>query len=276
MKEYSSDFIRRAEVLARVYNGEILSKSDIADEYKVAEITINRDISELRKYGIQIYSKKGKLVILEEPEAVVLQKITADYLPVSMNSNIFFKQIKLLSKANNHNYFPVLILLAKAINEKSIVEFKYQRLSDNLINDYKVIPLQLLSNEFNWILHGNKLGEDILKSFFLSRISSIKLTNKKAKDSKVPVSTDISYKVVLRFNPSVKEEIKSKIWFEDFEIVNDEHGYFILSTNQPISNRLASWCISWWDKIEVIEPVELRQFIKRMMSAFNTKNQITE
>ena len=39
-----------------------------------------------------------------------------------------------------------------------------------------------------------------------------------------------------------------------------------------ITNKIASWCISWWNMLEIIEPIELKNYINEMEKAFNDKN----
>ena len=46
----------------------------------------------------------------------------------------------------------------------------------------------------------------------------------------------------------------------------------ILTTQQPLTNTLAGWCLSWWDKIEIIEPIELKDKILKMVNAFLQRN----
>ena len=72
MKSYVEDILRRSELLARVMNGEVLSKGDAADIFKVSEITINRDLKALRDDGISLFSKKGRLVLEKTPQKSLL------------------------------------------------------------------------------------------------------------------------------------------------------------------------------------------------------------
>lgn len=65
MKSYTDDILRRSELLARIINDEELSKADAAFLFKVAEVTINRDIKALRNLGIRIFSKNNKLILEE-------------------------------------------------------------------------------------------------------------------------------------------------------------------------------------------------------------------
>lgn len=272
MKKFINDFIRQTEILACCLNGESVSKSEFANKYGIEEITINRDLKALRELGVQIYSKNGKVKVLEIPSKEILQQMSSDYLPIELNSDVFIKQVKLFSKTNKQDYFPILVLIAKAVKEGLIIEFQYQRLTDNEIHDYKVIPIRLFTNELNWILHGFKIGEDILKTFYLSRIKERIITNEKYVQTVIPKVQNETYDIVLRFNPKVAQEVYSKLWFEEFEIVNEETGFIILKTRQPITNKLAGWCISWWDMIEILEPLELKDYLKEMIGKFNGKN----
>lgn len=273
MKSSFIDFARQSEILAKCLNGEIHSKLDYAEIYDVTEITINRDLKRLRDYGIQIYSRKNKVEILETPSKENLIEISSNYLPLTLNSDIFKNQAKAILKLNPVKYFSLLVLLAKAVKEGRVIKFKYKRLGDNEENIYTVKPIRLITNELNWILHGFKDNESIPKTFYVSRISNLMITDKRYKSASLPQTNDIRYKMIFRFDPEVKEEIKSKIWFEDFEIIPDE-DYFFMLTTQPITNKLASWCISWWDKLEIIEPDELKQHIKKMMNSFKETNKL--
>ena len=81
MKDFISDIKRQTELLARVMNGDIVDKIDFAEENEVALITIERDLKYFRSQGIMIYSRKGKIVIEEEINKTILNKLAADYLP---------------------------------------------------------------------------------------------------------------------------------------------------------------------------------------------------
>ena len=272
MRSTFTDFERQVEILAKCLNLEIFSKSDLADNYKVSEITINRDLNVLREYGIQIYSRKNKVEILQTPTKENLIELSSNYLPIKLNSDIFKNQTKALLKTYPARYFTLLVLIAKAVNEGRIIIFKYKRLGDNEENNYTVKPVRLITNELNWILLGFKNGENVLKSFYLSRINSLAITEKKFKPVYISENKETRYKMIFQFHPEVKEEIISKIWFTEFEIKTDANDYVILTTIQPITKKLASWCISWWDTIQIVEPLKLKDYINQMIDNFKSKN----
>ena len=191
---------------------------------------------------------------------------------MKLNSDVFKNQAKLLLKSDPAKYFTLLVLIAKAVNEGRIIIFKYKRLGDNEENNYTVKPVRLFTNELNWILLGFKNDENTLKTFYLSRINSLVITDKKFKTLNIPENKETRYKMIFQFNPEVKEEIISKIWFTDFEVKTDANDYVILTTIQPITKKLASWCISWWDTIQIIEPLKLIDYINDMIDNFKSKN----
>lgn len=267
----SKDFIRRSELLSICLNGAEFSKADYADIFKVAEITINRDINSLRKNGVLIYSKKGKVQLIEKPSNDILIKYSSEYLPLKLNSGIFSTQIKTCSKIVP-NFYPLLTLIAKAINERYYLTIRYKRLYDNMIQNYRLKPLELKNSDYNWILHGIKEGESIVKTFYISRIENLVLNEEKFIQVSESVTKGKQYEIVLKFHPEVEEEVMYKIWFENYTLNRDSKGFIILTTTHEINNRLAAWCLSWWDKIKIVKPNKLKVYIKDMCKYFFKNN----
>ena len=269
-----ADYHRQVEILARALNGELLSKSDFAHIYDTAEITISRDLKTLRNYGIQIFSRNGKVKIIEPPPKDALIELCSNYLPVKLNSDVFKNQVEIFSHHNPLSFFNKLILISKSVEEGYKIKIDYKRFYDNEIRKYVLEPVRLFSNELNWLLHAYKEGEDILKTFYLSRVVKIEVTKSIIKIMPLKTENSKKYEMVFRFNPKVKDQIYDKIWFEDFSFEENEDGYVILKTAQPITNKLAGWCVSWWDMIEVLEPEILKQEIAQMIKQYWAINSI--
>ena len=270
-KSYSNESIRRFELLARILNEERITKTEAAEDYSVEEITISRDLQFFRSLGIEVLSRKNGIEIFNKMKSEHLISFASEYFALKMNSDYFTKSVKVFSKVDK-NFYQQIVLLTKAIQESRVVKITYQRLSDDEIKSYTLQPLRLVESNNNWILHAIKEDEIVLQLFYLSRIISFQLTSKKFA---IPIEIDENkeiYEIALRFSPEVENEIYYKIWFDEFEITKDKDGYIILKTKQPISNRLASWCVSWWDKIEIKSPDELLVRIQQMIKNFKSKN----
>jgi len=255
MKYYIADIVRRVEILARAINEEEMSKADYGHEFNVAQVTINRDLEWLREFGIEIFSRKNIIQMLSLPKKEVINKLLAEYLPLRLNSDIFLQQVRTFSKKEGINYFSNLILLAKAVNEGKYIYVSYQRLYDDEIHKYILKPVRLFCSGYNWILHAFKEGEDILKSFYVARIKSITLRDRKLKSLPFYETNKECVKMIFRFPSDVASEINDKIWFDDFNISYDDNGNILLETNQ-----------------EILGPKDLISFINEMISSFKIKN----
>lgn len=262
-----NDLKRQIEILALIQNGANLSKADWAYKYSVSEITINRDLKELRNKGVSVFSKNGRVILNEKIDKNVQIELITVYYSLSLYSETIVKKLTVILKQNGEKHFSIITLIAKAIHEKLKIDISYKRFYDNEIGNYLLKPISIDTSELNWILTAYKDGEEIPKSFYLNRIESIKLTNLKFKIPSTNKKEKLS-EIVLRFNPKVKNEIKDKIWFEDYEFTVNSDNYITLKTNQPITNKLSAWCITWWDMIEIISPKELKNHTLDMIEDF--------
>jgi len=270
-KSHLSETNRNIELLARLLNGEQITKQQAADFYNVEEITISRALQYYRSLGIEAFGRKSGIIIQNRPKKEDLIALSSYYLSLKLNSDYFSNSIKTYSKIDPR-FFSKIILIAKAVTEEIIIKIEYQKLTDNITSVYKLKPYKLIENNNNWILHAVKEDETTLKTFYLSRIKNISLTQKKFKKEFTENKSGDVKEIVLKFVPQVEQELYCKIWFEDFEIEKQSDGYIVLKTNQPITNRLAAWCISWWDAIKIIKPKELRDYISQMIDNFQEEN----
>lgn len=271
MKNYTDDVKRRSELLAKIIAGEKISKADAADIFDINEVTINRDLKFFRDNGLPIYSKKNCITITGELNKQVLIELASDYIPLKLNSDVFYKKIKLFATQESCNFYSKLVLLTKAVNEGLEIDINYTRLSDGISSTYKLLPIRLINDDLNWVLHAMKKNHNVVQTFYLSRIDKVSVLNKKFKKQFIPIEKTKRYEMEFKFDKKVIDELQYKIWFDDYEIksIGEE---IILNTKQPISNQLASWCISWWDTIEIVKPIELKDYISEMINLFQTKN----
>lgn len=271
-KNHFAETIRNVELLARLLNNEQITKSQAAEQYNVEEVTITRALQYYRSLGIEAFGRKSGIRTFNKPKKDDLIVLLAEYLSIKLNSDYFINSIKTFSKIDP-DFFSKIILIAKAVKEETIIKIEYQRLSDNLVSNYTIKPYKLIDSNNNWIMHAVKVDETILKTFYLSRIKKILFIGRKFKKEVLEERTGDIKEIILKFAPQVEQELYYKIWFEDFEIEKLENGYLLLKTKQPITNKLASWCISWWDTIQIVEPLKLKEYINEMIDNYKAKNQ---
>ena len=266
------DIERRGEIIADILQGKKKSKAEFAVEHGVAEITINRDLQWFRNNGIPLFSKNGKVVFVGDYSKDKLNHILSEYLSVKLNSKFYMDKIKTFSKTHPNIYFQNLVKITKAVSENKYLRIRYKRITDDAEIDYIVKPIQLRLSGYNWIMHGIKEGENLIKMFYLSRIKSIEILKKSFESAKSKDENGDKTRIKLKFSNSVKNQLVDKIWFDEFKLTENEDGDIILSTEHEINNSLAGWCVSWWDSIEILEPIELKNYISEMINYFGKKN----
>jgi len=262
-----SEILRSIDIAARVLNGEKFSKGDAAFEYGIGEITINRDLQWLRSMGLDVYTRKT-IIHISDINSDVFPKLAEMFLSLQNHTDIS-KAVQSLHHQKGTSFR--LILISKAISENRKLKIEYNRFEDEKVVHYIVKPFELKLNGLNWILRAVKEGEEIIKYFYVSRINCLHVLDEKFEQESGEEKVVTSL-IKFRFSPEVKSQVIDKIWFDNFECKEDEDGYLILSTQQPLTNTLAGWCLSWWDKIEIIEPIELKDKILKMVNAFLQRN----
>ncbi len=270
----NNDIMRRCEILAYVLEGANYSKADLAHFYHVAEITINRDLHELRKKGISIYSKKNKLVLTSEPDKQNLVDCLSEYLLIKLHSSIIDKSIEPLSEERLLLFYRYSTMIMIAISNKQKIKMEYERLYDDKTNEYIIYPTQLIQKNLNWILQAVDENDGKEKSFHLSKVKKIVLQKSKFDLKEYIPAVPVKEKIVLKFSGEVRSQVIDKIWFDKFEIKGGLDGSIILTTEQPITNELAGWCVSWWDKLKIVSPDHFKERIKNMIDCFIETNDL--
>ena len=179
---------RLLDLYKRLQQGEVLSKRELADQYRVSEKTVQRDIEGLREYlaGEQsylevVYDKEagGYRISRESTEGLQPEEVFA-VCKILLESRPFPKTVmqqvlrKLLSQVSRekrdvvekliaqetHHYtepqhgrdvIPALWRLAAAIREQRIISFGYTRL-DGVHHERVVKPVAVLFSEFYFYL----------------------------------------------------------------------------------------------------------------------------
>ncbi|MFC2073770.1 helix-turn-helix transcriptional regulator [Campylobacterota bacterium] len=207
LHDYDKILTRLTIILQRLYEGESLSVSALAEEFNVSSKTIQRDFNErLIRFPIE---KHGRMWKMQSGYELTKERTPEETLVIEMLENIaesigagFGAKAKMLfSKLQNHTKNPIhsktiiedlsdkLDLfheLEDAITKHAIVMFNY----NNKLRHIK--PYKIVSFEGYWYLYGEELLENKLKTFYFKDINNIKITD----ETFVP--DDHTYKVLER------------------------------------------------------------------------------
>ena len=93
--------------------------------------------------------------------------LASHYLSLKLNSDYFEQSLKTYSKIDP-GFFSKIILLTKAVKEKTEVVIEYSKLTDNITSNYLIRPHNLIESQSNWVLHAIKEGETMLYNAFFN------------------------------------------------------------------------------------------------------------
>ncbi|MCX8028196.1 MAG: WYL domain-containing protein [Thermodesulfovibrionales bacterium] len=292
-------------------NGKFLNASHVAQEFEISLKQAQRDIEFMRDrlFAPLQYDKKRRgyyydslsyeipSIWIKEDELLALCFATrlASSIPQDEIKRSLELMIKKLSSyitadlkkferfinnvsVKNIEYYIVdktifHEIISSLFNEQTI-EFDYYS-PHNKERTHRVIkPLHLLYYMGRWFLIGYCKDKAGIRYFSLSRISSIKVSEK---DIDVKASFDIkaiidSYfgifcdgtpqEVCLRFSPHVSDWVSEQVWHEGQKMNLDNEGRLTLRFPATNFSELKGEILKFGSSVEVISPDELRLEIK--------------
>lgn len=187
--DYDKILTRLTIILQRLYEGEILSTSDLAEEFNVSTKTIQRDFNErLIRFPTEKIGKKWKML---DGHYLTKERTPEETLVIEMLENIaesigagFGSKAKLLfSKLQNDTKNPIYSKtiiedisdnlelfhqIEEAIANHTIITFNFNKKARD------VKPYKIVSFEGYWYLFGEELAENKLKTYYFKNIYSLK------------------------------------------------------------------------------------------------------
>jgi len=245
---------------------------DFEEMYNVNDLTIKRDLQELRSYGIDIHSdgKKGINVYSKIPNEV-LKGIIPQYIGIAVNQSSYDQATNLFISKLGTKSISTLTQLQICIDQNYMVKLTYQKPEEKMTDERIVEPYCIFQGEKNWRLLANHNGT--VKQFLLNNIKSVERLNKKFK----PISQkqideifstsfkcwlgDERYKVKLKFFPPWPDRIKPKQLMEMEKVTEEPDGSMIYETVVNSLNEIASWIVSRGEGVVVIEPEKLKTIV---------------
>ncbi|MFZ4589356.1 MAG: helix-turn-helix transcriptional regulator [Ignavibacteria bacterium] len=263
-------FKRQIEMLSIFYPYNKVrdcSVLDLAEKYRVAEVTINRDMKDLRSMGIPINSVYGKgIEITGKVDQKIISELIVKY--IAMYHSDVIVQNTLFNAVNENNISHVFIFsnLNDAIENRSVVLLKY-KLSEETVLDVLVLPCKIIHN-IN-VLEFIGVHDNTVEIFKFNNIISLKITGDKDVanyDSKIneflkqttnSSSAKISLKLQFESNSSI-----DKFKINNFIITKKlDNNVLEAEINHNSLDNLAKWVIDQYGKVKVLEPKELRDRI---------------
>ncbi|MBL0707448.1 MAG: WYL domain-containing protein [Sulfurimonas sp.] len=292
--DYDKTLYRLTVILQKLYEGESLSITQLADEFGTSTRTVQRDFNEkLTQFPIIKDGKKWKMrdgFHIEKLKSVEDQLVLDMLEKVSENLGTNFSQKAklILSKIKNPDLSPIytnlniedigssmknINLIEQAILQKSILTCNY--LIGTKSHNIGVKPLKIANFEGFWYLVAMDSRNDVLKKYHIKSISNIKILDKtftRSKDLDESLKNAINiwfnientpFEVILHVNGTIAKYFQRKPISKSQVIssINSDDGSLELSLKITHVMEIIPTILHWLPHIKVIEPEFLKEEI---------------
>lgn len=189
-RSYDLALSRLTIIMQKLYEGETLSVSGLAEEFGVSTKTIQRDLNS-RLHMLQL-KKEGQKWRLEDGHSIqkarsIEDKITLDAMALvahSVGEEFGKRAHALISKIKNddESHFYSKKILADLSDDYGLIQSIQIAISDNLAvsfgygQKYKTVkPYKIVNFDGYWYLYAEDVLEDKCKTFYIKNIHSFRI-----------------------------------------------------------------------------------------------------
>jgi predicted DNA-binding transcriptional regulator YafY len=308
---------RFQEIFHAIKTGRYPNRTKLAETIEVTTKTIQRDIDYMR-YQLSVpiefdFAKGGyyftkpmtelPLFQLTEAELVsvfVAQKALEAYKGTALEQPLrtAFQKLQAATESANISvswedldsaisfqqfgaYLPnatVFSELAKAIQNKEVVEFGYKKLDAKAFEKRTVEPWHLACVSGQWYLLGYDRNRKARRIFVLARMQKVSRADKKFSNPS-PGKEEIQRlfrdsfqiwqtedaeleQIVLRFSGQAAQLVRERNWHASQQIQELAAGNLELALTLNSLEEIIPWILSWGKNCEVVRPAKLRKKVK--------------
>lgn len=272
MSEFRNKLKRRLEIigicLSQNYPGN-LTTFDLADMFGVEELTVKRDLRDLRSEGISIHSIRGKGVcITSNMTDEKLRELIQQYTAIAVSYDTIDKSTGLLVNRLKEKALANLIVLEMCIESHTRALIDYEKESSV---DFRreVEPLRIFQRDNYWRVLAVENG--VTKQFHLNKIIDARPTPYKFEP--VPEESidelfryswrswlgEERYSIKLRLSHIWSDRLLPKQLMEHEKITPLDDGSVIYETTVNSLDEISGWVVSRGGGVVVLEPEELKK-----------------
>jgi predicted DNA-binding transcriptional regulator YafY len=251
---------------------EPLTTADLADLYACEELTIKRDLQELRAYGIDIHSERRRGVRLSTAlDARKLRGLIVQYLGLSSATNSVDKATNLLVKKLKEKALNHVVLLQRCIDQSTSARINYQKEETLLERDVEICPILIFQTDGLWRVLTVSNGK--IKQYHLNKLLDVEPTTRHFRPvSEETIEKMFRYsfrswigaeknKIVLKLSPVWAERLKPKQMIEAEKVTELEDGSVVLESTVNSLSEIAGWVVSRGEGVTVLEPEKLKTMV---------------
>lgn len=273
MKDFRFKVKRQIEILGLVLNyPDKFITADFEEMFSVNELTIKRDLRELRSMGIDIHSKKGKgISVLSEIPDDTVKNIISEYIGLTANQSSYDMASHLLFQKLKTRSITYITFFQRCIESNHKVKIRYEKRGEDSNQERIVDPYCIFQSDKNWRLlakHDGKIKQFLLNNILFVEPMNIKFRPVSQNQIEEIFSTSFKswlgnerYTVRLKFLPPWSYRLKPRQMMEFQKITENKDGSIIFETVVNSLKEISGWIVSRGEGVVVLEPEELTQMV---------------
>ena len=291
-------------ILSILLQKEMTTAPELAEHFEVSRRTINRDIESLCKAGIPIKTSQGigggisimkgyrmdRTILTSKDMQMIMAGLRSldsvsgssyygqlmEKLQAGSSELVSGKESILidLSSWYKTTLAPKISMIQDAIETRHLLEFKYFAPSGE--SNRTIEPYYIVFKWTSWYVYGWCLKRNDYRLFKLNRMDKVLVSDKVFECRSVPLpdmSAELMYprdiKVKALFDPDTKWRLVEEFGTDCCGETKD--GKILFSADYSDMDNLVSWMLTFGDKVEVLEPQEVRERLKEIADNMSKK-----
>ena len=279
-------------ILSILLQKEMTTAPELAEHFEVSRRTINRDIEALCQAGIPIKTSQGAgggisimsgyrmdrtLLTSRDMQMILAGLRSLDSVSGSEYNGQLMEKIQAgsselisgrdsilidLSSWYKTTLAPKISTIQDAIENRHLLTFDYFAPSGE--TKRTIEPYYILFKWTSWYVYGWCLTRKDYRLFKLNRMDNVLMSDKGFECRNVPLpdmSTELMYprniKVKALFDPDTKWRLVEEFGKDCYSETKD--GKILFTADYADMDNLVSWMLTFGDKVEVLEPQEVRE-----------------
>lgn len=284
-------------ILSILLQKDMVTAPELAEHFEVSRRTINRDIEALSKAGIPIQTLQGSgggisimngyrmdrtLLTSKDMQMILAGLRSLDSVSGSGYYGQLMEKIQTgsselisgrdsvlidLSSWYKTSLAPKISNIQDAIENRHILDFYYYAPSGE--SERSIEPYYVVFKWTSWYVYGWCLKRKDYRLFKLNRMDKVREAENgfTCRNAPVPdLSSELVYprNIILKalFDPDMKWRLVEEFGPDCYEVQKD--GRLLLIRDYSDIENLTMWMLTFGDKVEVIDPPEVRNKLKNM------------
>jgi predicted DNA-binding transcriptional regulator YafY len=271
MLDFKIKFKRQIELLGLCLakNYKSMTISDFAELFGVEELTIKRDLNDLRAAGLMIHSAKGKGVLIDnKPSADKIRELIKQYSALISSGSFVEKSTALLVTRLKEEALANMVVLQMCIDTNTMAVIDYEKDADVYERNLEISPLLIFQTDNYWRLL--TLNEGKIKQFLMNKILHAKTSPRTFKPVSKEKIDDVfkysfrswlgedTYSIKLSFSSYWSDRLKPKQLLDSETFTTMPDGSIEYTATVNSLDEIAGWIVTRGEGVKVIDPPELK------------------